>query len=90
MDLLKLTDEYDMAIERHEKKARLVIYLNGVENVCRKGSIGQIERFFSSGDRQLFKGRLQLHKREGDLSIEVKGKSIAVVKNGKFLEFLRG
>ncbi|MEP6612895.1 MAG: hypothetical protein ABJA76_13445 [Mucilaginibacter sp.] len=39
MNILKLDNGYDLAVENTDKKARLVVYNNGVENVCRKSTL---------------------------------------------------
>ena len=67
---------------------RLVVYKDGVENVCRKETIGHIERFIRSDDNRLFKGRLQLYKKGDSLNIEVKGDAIGSVKMKDFINFL--
>jgi hypothetical protein len=93
---LKLNDDTVLSIELHEKRARLVVYKRGVENVCRIESIKNIIGFVESNNQQLFKGRLRLHKASGSIDVEVKGKlegniaacdlmtCLNAVKNGNF------
>lgn len=45
------------AIETVGKKLRLVVYVAGVENVCRLETEKNIKKFIKSSDARLFKGR---------------------------------
>jgi hypothetical protein len=80
MNSLKLNAPFSLGIEIDKKRARLIVYNNGVEEVCRKEYLNKFTRFISSEDERLFKGRLQLFKHEGGIGIEVKGKYAGTIK----------
>lgn len=89
MNILKLDDGYDLAVENMDKKVRLVVYNNGVENVCRKSTIKSIAAFVQSGENHLFKGRLQLHRANGGINILVKGRKVGEIPVPGFLNYLQ-
>jgi hypothetical protein len=89
MTMFKLDDELSFAIERCEKRARLIVYKNGVENVCRKETFGNLKRFVESNRGHIFKGRLQLNKNGESVGVEVKGKLIGIIKAEEFLGCLK-
>jgi len=89
MNILKLDNGYDLAIENTDKKARLVVYNNGVENVCRKSTLKNVATFMQSGENHLFKGRLQLHKVNGSVNIMVNGSKVGEISVSGFLEYLQ-
>jgi hypothetical protein len=68
--------------------ARLIVYKDGVENVCRKEGFRKLQRFITSDEKTLFGGRLRLHKKIEDISIEVKGKIEGLIKADDFLKYL--
>ncbi len=88
MNILKLSSELSFAIEPLEKRVRLVVYNNGVENVCRMESIKNLENFIQSGDSHLFKGRLQLYKNAANIVVEVKGEIAGVIRSTEFIKLL--
>jgi len=45
MTVFKLDDELSFTIECCEKRARLIVYKNGREDVCRKETFGKLKRF---------------------------------------------
>ena len=86
MKIIKFNDGLSFWIEHTEKQARLVIYKDGVENVCRKSTIRKLRQFIQSDEQQLFKGRLQLVRDiSGMIAVEVKGKVAGVVPAEDFL-----
>jgi len=89
MNILKLDNGYDLVIESTCKKARLVVYNNGVENVCRKSTLKNVAAFMQSGENHLFKGRLQLHKVNGSITIMVKGSKVGEISIPGFLDYLQ-
>ena len=88
MTPLKLNEAYSLAIEPSQKKVRLVVYKNGVENVCRRDTIVHLEHFILSDEERIFKGRLQLCKSGDSLNVEVKGDTIGTLKFNDFINFL--
>jgi len=89
MNILKLDNGYDLAIESTGKMARLVVYNDGVENVCRKSTLKNVTAFMQSGENHLFKGRLQLHKVNGSLNVMVKGSKVGEISIPGFLDYLQ-
>jgi hypothetical protein len=88
MNIIKLDNEHSFAVENLDKQVRLVVYNNGVENVCRKSTIKSIEAFIQSGEDHLFKGRLQLNKRPGGISVVVKGVVVGEISREDLLNCL--
>lgn len=89
MNVLKLDNGYDLAIENADKQARLVVYNNGVENVCRKSTLKNVAAFIQSGENHLFRGRLQLHKENGMINIIVKGNKVGEIPISGFISYLQ-
>jgi len=89
MNGLKLNGHLSLRIQVDEKRVRLIIYNNGVEEVCRKEDLHKLIRYISSEDERLFKGRLQLFKHVGGIGIEVKGKYAGTIKPEYLLNCLR-
>ncbi|MEO6980262.1 MAG: hypothetical protein ABI113_17855 [Mucilaginibacter sp.] len=89
MNILKLDNGYDLAVENTDKKARLVVYNNGVENVCRKSTLKNLAAFVQSGENHLFKGRLQLHKVNGGINILIKGSKVGEIPISGFISYLQ-
>ena len=79
MDQIALKNGYFLGIERIESRARLVIFEGNVEKVCRKESVKKLKDFVQSGENQLFKGRLQLHKNPAGISVLVKGEIVGEI-----------
>jgi hypothetical protein len=89
MEIAKFDNGLSIWIEHTEKQARLVIYKDGVENVCRKSTIRKLRQFIQSDEQRLFKGRLQLHRDiNGMIAVDVKGKIAGVVPAEHFLATL--
>ena len=88
MTALILDDGLSFAIENNEKRARLIVYKDGVENVCRKETLKNLVRFMLSDEKRLFEGRLQLVKDAAGIGIEVKGQVAGTIKAEEFLNYL--
>jgi len=84
MEIFKLEENYSLAIEPLGKRLRLVVYLSGVEKVCRLETRKKLVKFLLSDENHLFKGRLQLAKTGPAISIVVKGQPVGVI-SGKNL-----
>ncbi|HLO37052.1 MAG TPA: hypothetical protein VK173_01040 [Lacibacter sp.] len=78
-----------MSIELDNKRVRLVIYQGSEERVCRKENISRIKEFLVQQEGRLFKGRLQLHKIDQQINIEVKGKVIGNLDVDHFTAMLQ-
>ena len=68
-----LNREFSFTIEPGQKRARLIIYKHGVENVCRKKNVGKLQQFLKSGEGPLIKDHLRFHKNALGISAPVKG-----------------
>lgn len=88
MTLLKLGGPFTFGIERDEKRARLIVYNNGAEEVCRKELFSNLERFIRGDETRLFKGRLKLIKKDGHIGIEVKGEMTGMIGADDLLNYL--
>ena len=88
MKPIPLNHNLQFAIENQGNKARLIVYKDGVENVCRKEAFRKLHNFVTSDEKTLFGGRLRLHKNMEGIAIEVKGKIEGVVKTDDFLKYL--
>jgi hypothetical protein len=88
MTPLKLNDGFSFAIEHHERRARLIVYKNGLEDVCRKETFGSLRRFITADQGHLFKGRLQLDKDGENIAFKVKGGLVGMVKVNVFGGYL--
>lgn len=85
---ITLDETLQFGVENCGKKHRLIVYNNGVENVCRKESIKKLRQFIISDEKTLFGGRLRLHKNIAGIAIEVKGKIEGIIKVDDFLKLL--
>lgn len=88
MTLLKLDHGFSFAIEHYEKRVRLIIYKDGVENVCRRESFKNLERFIWSNEESIFKGRLQLRRNSEGIVLVVKGKIVGKMTTEEFASYL--
>ncbi|MES2265557.1 MAG: hypothetical protein V4520_02275 [Bacteroidota bacterium] len=86
MTALKLTDNHSLLIECHNKKLRLVITDGITELACRKETSGKLNNFLSSTEANLFKGRLQLHKKLATIDLLLKGNHIGCVTTAELKE----
>jgi hypothetical protein len=86
---LTLQDEQSFGIGKLDKKVRLIVYRDGVENVCRMESAKKLEKFVQSGEGHLFKGRLQLYRQGDEIGVIVKGKIAGTVNQGSFYDMFR-
>jgi len=88
MNILKLDNEHAFSIENLDKQVRLVVYNNGVENVCRKSTLKNLTTFIQSGDNHLFKGRLQLNKMTDGIGVVVKDSLVGKITIEDFMNCL--
>ncbi len=88
MIAITLDHGFSFAIEHFEKRARLIVYKDSVENVCRRESLKNLEGFILSDDEKLFKGRLQLYKNSEEIVIEVKGEIAGKMTIKDFTSYL--
>jgi len=88
MDPISLSTGHSFAIERYEKRLRLIVYKNGEEYVCRKESRKLFNDFLNANEAKAFKGRLQLSKHNNDITVEVKGEVIGMVSAADMKNYL--
>jgi hypothetical protein len=88
--MLKLGENQSLAIEISGRLARLIVYNQGVENVCRKERTKTLRDFLQSDEGHLFKGRLQLQKSAGEINVLVKGELAGSIRNEEFVELVNG
>ena len=88
MEVIKLEENYSFAIEPIGKRVRLVVFLAGVEKVCRLETRKKLVKFMLSDENHLFKGRLQLAKIAGNINIMVKGEPVGVIGGKNLMETL--
>ena len=82
MKTIQLNDAFTFAVEAHNGKLRFVVYEHNSECVCRIERRKAIELFLESTTASIFKGRLQLHKQNHEIAVEVKGEVIGIVECG--------
>lgn len=90
MNPVKLNDAYFFTIESDGKKVRLIVTDGTNELVCRKETMNRLIRFCTEESSRIFKGRLQLLKQDGIISVEVKGNIIGTITTHLFLKHLNG
>jgi len=88
MAAIKLNADFSFAIESDKKRARLIVYKGGVENVCRKESFKKLGQFIRSGEGRIFRGRLQLSKNQAGIAVEVMGKIEGMINVDDFINCL--
>jgi hypothetical protein len=74
MTPIQLADNLRFGIEHYEKRTRLIVYKEGVENVCRRKPLETSDALFYRMKTHLFTGRLQLHKDATGIGIKLKEK----------------
>jgi hypothetical protein len=87
--VIELAKNYTFSIELQGKRVRLVVYLAGVEKVCRLETRKRLEKFLLSDENHLFKGRLQLAKTAGGITIVVKGEPVGVIGGKNLMDLLK-
>ena len=58
------------------------------EFVCRKETEKKLKQFLRSTDDRIFKGRLQLFKKESSIGVAVKGEVIGMINEKDFLNLI--
>ena len=76
--------QHQFIIEKYKERLRLIIAQDFEEIVCRKETKKNLLNFLQNNEGHLFKGRLQLEKKEDDISIIVKGKLLGKIKKIDF------
>lgn len=79
MDNIRLNSLFTFSVEPYNGKLRFVVNEQGCEAVCRIERKKIMEEFLQANNTSIFKGRLQLHKIDQQINIEVKGDVIGCV-----------
>jgi len=86
MITLKINGRYSFAVERYDKRLRLIV-LDGInELVCRKVTKKELAAFLNNDEDHLFKGRLQLGKVGNDIVVNVKGNELGLINSQALLQ----
>ncbi|HEX2628183.1 MAG TPA: hypothetical protein VHM26_04210 [Chitinophagaceae bacterium] len=88
MKKINLDHDFSFAMEAYERGVRLIVFNGKEEWVCRKEKVSRLKTFLSGNDSRLFKGRLQLHKQNGSVGIEIKGTLIGKISAEQFSQCL--
>lgn len=73
----------------HHEKIKLIVFKNHLEYVCRIENKKKLNQFLTSKDAILFKGRLQLIKKQEEIFIQVKGTIIGTISTCVFKDLLQ-
>lgn len=79
MNQIRLNDGIRMRIETMDNNVRLVLSKNSKELACRKGPLKEIDKFLALDTGNLFKGRLQLSKKDDLVAIHLNNKIVGEV-----------
>jgi hypothetical protein len=86
MKEIKLNNELSLFFEPLNKRVRLVVSENGEELVCRKETIKNLNNFLKTEESHLFKGRLQLDKKEANIYVILKNEIIGMISSNQLME----
>ena len=89
MATLQLDNKLSFAVEPYKRKLRFVVYDNKSEFVCRIEALNEIEQFLKLDEARIFKGRLQLHKMNSKIYVEVKRNAIGCISVDHFTSMLQ-
>jgi hypothetical protein len=79
MHIIPLTGLLSFAVEQEEKGLRLIVFKGDDELVCHKANHSELIRFIKADTGHLFKGRLQLDKKNDYVIINVKGSTAGII-----------
>lgn len=88
METIDLDNNFKLSFERLPHTLRLVVSKNNEEWVCRKEKLKNLFSFTKADKENLFKGRLQLFKSDGNIDIRVENELIGTVSSEAFKEAL--
>ena len=83
-----LNEKLTLVFEPLGKKLRLIIFEGDLELVCRKETLKNLQHFLSASEAHIFKGRLQLSKKENIIEVLVKQKPIGIISSSNFKDLL--
>lgn len=84
MNNIRLNNTLGFSVEPYNGKLRFVVYENNNEHVCRIERKKAIDTFLLADTESIFKGRLQLHKQENEIAVEVKGEVVGRIPLSSF------
>jgi hypothetical protein len=79
MEIIKLNGLYSLSVETENKRLMLIIFNGDEELVCHKTGVSELKRFLQQSEAHLFKGRLQLDKTNGNVTILIRAVTIGVI-----------
>jgi S-adenosylmethionine hydrolase len=88
MDNTRLDNTFTFSVEPYNGKLRFVVSDQGKQSVCRIERKKTIECFLHGRNSSIFKGRLQLHKLNNDIAVEVKGEVVGNVSVSSFQKLI--
>ncbi|MET0573513.1 MAG: hypothetical protein ABWZ79_18985 [Pedobacter agri] len=88
MESICLDNNFELSFEKLPHTVRLIVLKDGEEWVCRKEKLANLFSFIEVDQRFLFKGRLQLCKRDGEIVVQVRNTIIGTFSNQTFTEAL--
>ena len=88
MDNIRLNNTFTFAVEPYNGKLRFVVSEQGKEYVCRIEGKKTIESFLQEENNSIFKGRLQLHKLNNEIAVEVKGEVVGNLSVSSFQKMI--
>ena len=86
---IPLRQDYNLVLERSDKKIRLVIFHKGIEIGCRKEKLTDLQKFIAADDGILFKGRLQLNKKGNEILVIFKNQTLGNIYYREFESVLK-
>ncbi len=88
MNNIRLNSMFTFSVEPYNGKLRFVVNGQGHEDVCRIERKKVIETFLQTNNTSIFKGRLQLHKTDDEIAVEVKGEVIGLLPLTTFKQLI--
>jgi len=79
MNTILLTGQLSFAVDQKEKRLRLIVFNGDDELVCHKADHSELKGFIQADVGHLFKGRLQLDKKNDHIVINVKGNTAGII-----------
>ncbi|MEN9523567.1 MAG: hypothetical protein RL065_1944 [Bacteroidota bacterium] len=83
-----LTPPYIFTIQPYKNRLKLIVLKKAEEFVCRKETKKKIIEFLDANDCTLFKGRLQLIKKNSEVLIQVKSEILGSIPVSNFYQIL--
>jgi hypothetical protein len=89
MKEIKLNDKLTLSFEALENRFRLVISSKGEELACRKERTKNLLQFLTAETSHLFKGRLQLNKKDEHIAVILKNEVIGIICSSQFSNIIK-